>query len=120
MTQFRTRNRALLVVGALVLAGCASQQEPEPVAQEESPVDVAPVESQAVQAEPTPSDFDNRSRPLTPSGRILATKFYFHCLLLFHLRVLLAPAVLSLILATQPNLFLGNSSTSCLLLPAPV
>ena len=77
MTQFRTRNRALLVVGALVLAGCASQQEPEPVAQEESPVDVAPVESQAVQAEPTPSDFDNRSRPLTPSGRILATKFYF-------------------------------------------
>ena len=34
MTQFRTRNRTLLVVGALVLAGCASQQEPEPVAQQ--------------------------------------------------------------------------------------
>ena len=80
MRHVRRYNVALLVVCALILVGCASQQgqqEPEPAAQPAAPVDVVPVQSQPVQAEPESTDFDSRSRPLTPSGRILATKFYF-------------------------------------------
>ena len=82
MRQVRRYNVALLVVGALILVGCASQQEPEPAAQPAAPVDVVPVQSQPVQsqpvqAEPESTDFDSRSRPLMPSGRILTTKFYF-------------------------------------------
>ncbi len=77
MRQFRRYNVASLILGVLVLVGCASQQESEPAAQPEAPVEVAPVQTQPVQAEPEATDFDNRSRPLMPSGRILATKFYF-------------------------------------------
>ena len=76
MRHVRRYNVALLVVCALILVGCASQQsqqEPEPAAQPAAPVDVVPVQSQPVQAEPESTDFDSRSRPLMPSGRILTT-----------------------------------------------
>jgi PBP1b-binding outer membrane lipoprotein LpoB len=43
MRQVRRYNVALWVVGALILVGCASQQEPEPAAQPAAPVDVVPV-----------------------------------------------------------------------------
>ena len=77
MRQFRKYSTVPLILGVLVLVGCASQQEPEAAAQPDAPVEMAPVQSQPVQAEPEPIDFDDRSRPLMPSGRILATKFYF-------------------------------------------
>ena len=77
MRQFRRCNVASLIVAALILVGCASQQQPEPAAQPEAPIDIAPVQSEPVQVEPEPTDFDGRRRPLTPSGRILATEFYF-------------------------------------------
>ena len=56
MRQVRRYNVALLVVGALILVGCASQQEPEPAAQPTAPVDVVPVQSQPVQSQPVQAE----------------------------------------------------------------